>query len=163
MKANPDVSYDILIALRKIIRAIELHSKKLERTYGLTVPQLLLLKEIGNGREVSASRLAEAMSMSKATVTTIIDRMEAHGFVHRKRSKSDKRFVFVQATDKALKILEENPSILQENFVKKLEALEAWEKTLILSSIQRISAMMKADQIEAHPVLASGPVHDNAH
>ncbi|HBH89889.1 MAG TPA: transcriptional regulator, partial [Hyphomonadaceae bacterium] len=39
-------SNDVLIALRQITRAIDLHSKKMVREIGLTSPQLLVMKEI---------------------------------------------------------------------------------------------------------------------
>ena len=34
---------ELLIALRKVIRAIDLHSKHLSKTSGLTSPQLLIM------------------------------------------------------------------------------------------------------------------------
>jgi len=156
MDAERDVGYQIIIALRRVIRAIEIHSKRLEREFGLTVPQLLILKEIGARRNVPASRLAEVLSMSQATITTIIDRLEQHGFIERIRSTKDKRVIFVCPTDRAMEVLNRNPSVLQEHFIEKLGTLEEWEKTLILSSIQRISAMMNAETIKATPVLVSG-------
>src|SRR3546814_14643081 len=48
-----DASRDVLTALRRIIRATDLHSKQLAREVGLTTPQAVLLQEIGSasGRE----------------------------------------------------------------------------------------------------------------
>jgi hypothetical protein len=37
---------EVLVTIRQIIRRIDLYSKKLEHVYGLTGPQLLLLKEL---------------------------------------------------------------------------------------------------------------------
>ena len=62
MDSENDAGYQIIIAIRRIIRAIEIHSKRLEREFGLTVPQLLILKEIGlwfaglKGRQFEAGR-----------------------------------------------------------------------------------------------------------
>jgi hypothetical protein len=39
-------SNDVLIAVRKIIRATDLHSRHLARTAGLTTPQLMVLQAI---------------------------------------------------------------------------------------------------------------------
>ncbi len=159
MEIEHDTSYQIFIAIRRIIRAIEIHSKRLERDFGLTVPQLLILKEIGARRNVSASQLAEVLSTSQATVTAIIDRLEQHGFVERIRSTVDKRVVFVCSTSRTMDVLSRNPSVLQEHFVERLDELEEWEKTLILSSIQRIAAMMKAEELKVTPFLDTDSNH----
>lgn len=69
----------VLIALRQIIRAIDLHSKKLERESGLTGPQLLIMQIIHEEGPVTSSVLARSVSLSQATVTTILDRLEKKG------------------------------------------------------------------------------------
>ena len=42
---------EVLVALRQIIRAIDMHSKRLIKEAGLTSPQLLLLKGINDSQE----------------------------------------------------------------------------------------------------------------
>ncbi len=41
-----DLSDSVLSTLRQIIRAIDLQSRQLAKKYGLTGPQLIILKEI---------------------------------------------------------------------------------------------------------------------
>ena len=64
---------EVLISLRRVIRATDLHSKYLAKTTGLTSPQLLLLKTVRSKGEVTIGELANDMSLSQATVTTILD------------------------------------------------------------------------------------------
>ena len=85
--------YDVLIALRQITRAIDVHSKKMVREIGLTSPQLLVLKEIEQNPTIKASTIAKEVHLSQATVTTIIDRLQKAGLIVRARSDSDKRVV----------------------------------------------------------------------
>ena len=42
---------ELLVSLRKVIRAIDLYSKKLSKESGLTSPQLIVLKEIDKHEE----------------------------------------------------------------------------------------------------------------
>ena len=72
-----DISEEVLITLRKIIRAIDIHSRYLVKQYGLTGPQLLVLKEILRLKETHISVIAERISLSQPTVTDILDRLEA--------------------------------------------------------------------------------------
>jgi hypothetical protein len=55
-------------------------------------------------------------------------------------------------------LLAQAPTPLQERFIQRFQALEVWEQTLLLSSLQRISAMMNADEIDAAPVLSVRPL-----
>lgn len=151
MNMRGDISYDVLVTLRQIIRAIDMHSKQLVKKYGLTGPQLMVLKEIMADEDINIGRVAKKVSLSQATVTNIIDRLETRGMVTRERSHRDKRRVIVRVTEKSEKLLETNPSVLQEDFVQEFKKLEEWEQNLILSSIQRIARMMNAEDIEITP------------
>ncbi len=153
-----DMSHEVLINLRKIIRATELYSRKLVKKHGLTGPQLLLLKELSIEGEMTTGDLADRACLSRATVTSILDRLEAKSLVKRTRSSQDKRRVLVELTDLGKDNLSKSPSLLQEQFVPEFNKLEGWEKTFILGSIQRIASMMEAEDIKVQPVLLSGPL-----
>ncbi|WP_218188142.1 hypothetical protein [Desulfosarcina cetonica] len=43
--SRTDISDDVLIALRRLIRAIDLHSRYLSKHFGLTGPQLIILRD----------------------------------------------------------------------------------------------------------------------
>lgn len=142
-----EASAYVLSTLRKIIRAIDIHSRQLSKQYGLTGPQLVVISEIGQSGPMTIGELARRVSLSQATVTTILDRLEAKALANRVRGSEDKRRVYVDITEKARSILETHPNFLQEGFVKRFNALEDWEQTLILSSIQRIAAMMNTSSL----------------
>ena len=61
---------EVLVALRRIIRATDLHSKYLAKNTGLTAPQMLLLQTLRTKGEDTVGGLAKEMSLSQATVTT---------------------------------------------------------------------------------------------
>jgi len=153
-----DLSDSVLSTLRQIIRAIDLQSKKLTKKFGLTGPQLIILKEIYNSPNLPISEIAKNVSLSQATVTTILDRLCQQGFSIRQRSELDKRKVNISLTDKSIEILKNKPSILQDEFSAEFDKLQDWEKNMLLSSLQRLAGMMNATKIESHPVLVSGPI-----
>lgn len=151
-------SVRVMAALRRIIRAIDLHSRSLVLRYGLTGPQLVVLKELveAGGRPVSG--LAHAVNLSQATVTGILDRLERKGMVERVRSSQDKRKVIVSSTAEAERVLAGAPPLLQEHFIAAFGELADWEQTQILSSLQRIVSLMEAGDVEAGPILTTGPL-----
>jgi DNA-binding MarR family transcriptional regulator len=149
-------SDQVLIALRRVIRATDLHSKHLSKTSGLTAPQILLLQTIHNKGQVTVGELANEISLSQATVTTIIDRLEKRELVYRERSVKDKRKVHAFLTELGKITIEKAPTPLQEQFVTQFEALKSWEQMMIISSLQRVAQMMDATNIDASPVLDVG-------
>ncbi|MBJ6136877.1 MarR family winged helix-turn-helix transcriptional regulator [Marinobacter litoralis] len=152
-------SYEqVLVALRRVIRATDLHSKRLSKHAGLTGPQLLIMRTIRDLGEVTIGTIAENVSLSQATVTTILDRLELRKLVYRVRSTKDKRKVHAHLTEEGADLLARAPNPLQEDFIEKFQNLAEWEQTMILSSLQRVAHMMDADDIDASPVLTVGSV-----
>jgi len=158
MRTETDHCEQVLMALRRITRAIDLHSRRLVQSHGLTGPQTLLLKSLLDGGETSVGALAQRISLSQATVTDILNRLEKRGLVQRVRSEVDRRRVDVKATEACDRLLKNSPPLLQEQFAERFSALEEWEQTLMLSTLQRIATMMDARDLAVSPVLTSGPV-----
>lgn len=144
---------ELLIALRKVIRAIDLHSKHLSKTSGLTSPQLLIMLEIEKAAGVNSSQVAKCVNLSPATVTNILDRLENKGLVSRIRDTQDKRKIGLFLTNDGKALLLKAPQALQEHFIEKFSNLARWEQSQLLSSMERLSEMMNADEIDAAPLL----------
>ncbi|OUR63228.1 MarR family transcriptional regulator [Colwellia sp. 39_35_sub15_T18] len=144
---------ELLIALRKIIRAIDLHSKHLSKTSGLTSPQLLIMLEIDKASGVNSSQVAKNVNLSAATVTNILDRLESKGLVSRVRNTQDKRKVSLFLTENGKALLLNAPQALQEHFIENFANLAQWEQSQLLSSMERLAEMMNANEIDAAPLL----------
>ena len=158
-KSSPNgaaVCDQVIFALRKIIRSIDLHSRTLVKRIGLTGPQLIVLREIDKRMETSAGELAQAVSLGQATITGILERLENRNLIVRQRSESDRRKVRLQATPAGKALLADTPPLMQESFVEALNELEDWEKSMILASLQRLVALMAARRIDAAAMLTTG-------
>ncbi len=144
---------DVLISLRRIIRAIDMRSRRLMQNSGFTGPQLLVLQALGVHKEMSAGELAREVNLSQGTVTSILDRLEKRELIQRIRSHTDRRKVFVTLTEEGKTQLASAPTLLQERFIQRFEELKDWEQHQILASLQRLAEMMDAQDIDAAPVL----------
>ena len=144
---------ELLISLRKVIRAIDLHSKQLSKTSGLTSPQLLIMLEIDRVSGVNSSQVAKVVNLSAATVTNILDRLENKGLISRVRDTKDKRKVGLYLTDNGKTLLDSAPQPLQQHFIENFSNLAQWEQSQLLSSIERLADMMNANEIDAAPLL----------
>ncbi|SJL84576.1 MarR family winged helix-turn-helix transcriptional regulator [Vibrio palustris] len=145
----------VLLSIRQIIRAIDLRSKKLNKEFGLTSPQLLLMRTIKHSPKLTIRQLSKDTNMSQATATSILDRLESRELVQRERDTADKRKVHVLITAKGDAVLNQAPKLLNEDFVEKFKQLDPWEQTLILSSLQRVSEMMNAPEVTPDNLILS--------
>ena len=78
--------------------------------------------------------------------------------IKRVRSTVDRRKVLVSPTAAAEAALADAPPLLQEHFTSSFSELPDWQQNQILSSLQRIVALMEAGHVEAGPILTTGPL-----
>lgn len=144
---------DVLVALRRIIRATDIQSKRIAKSSGLTIPQVMVLRSIGSLGDVTVKRLSAEVSLSQATVTTILNRLEARGLVVRVRSTTDKRIVNARLLPAGEAILESVPALLHEQFIDRFDKLPLNEQEALVDTLAKLAQMMDAESIEAAPML----------
>lgn len=152
---------DSLIALRRILRATTLYERDLAQAAGVTPAQLRVLQILHGrpGGSTTPKALATQMGVAQATVTAIIDKLEATGQVARRQSEIDRRQTNVVISDKGRQVVKNAPDALQQRFARAFEQMQEWEQTQLVSSLQRVAAMLDAEDIDASPVLTAGEIH----
>lgn len=100
-KGDVDAIVETLIYLYTESRRL---TKGMASQFGLTGPQLTVIKLLESLGDLSLSSLSGRIKAQNSTVTGIIDRMEREGLVRRERSSSDRRVVFIRLTDKGQKL-----------------------------------------------------------
>lgn len=156
--SDQDIADDVLRAIRRIVRRIAEHSKYLAREAGLTLPQLVCLKAIGEQEEdeVTVGMVADQVQLSAATVSRIVDRLERAGLVLRERRARDRRKVCLSLTPSGLERFQTLPRPLQDRFIDRLHGLALREQQELLAALHRVVEMMEAEELDAAPMLAPG-------
>lgn len=141
---NPslNLSDEIVVTLRRIIRAFDLHSRSLVQTHGLTGPQAAMLKGLALG-PLSAGELAARINLSQGTVTDLLIRLESRELLRRVRDEGDKRRVIVTITDKGRGLIQASVPLMQARFAESFASLADWEQAQMLASLQRLAHMMQ--------------------
>ena len=153
------VAEEMLVAIRKIVQTVTIHSKQLYRETGLTIPQLLCLKQIAAGKnEITPAELSRRVQLSPATVTGILDRLERDGWVKRERHTSDRRKICLLVTPKTEAKLENLPPLLQDKFVARVLNLPQKERTQLVNALKQVVDLMEASSLDASPILTFGDV-----
>src|SRR5437660_11744464 len=109
-KGLSTAEYQALAELRYRIRKFLREGDTVASAAGLE-PQhyllLLMIRGIPDGQEATVSNLAERLVLKHHSVVELIDRMEAHGYVRRSRSRDDRRRVLVTLLPRGEKLLEQ--------------------------------------------------------
>lgn len=148
----------VLVSLRQIIRATDLHSRRLSMVSGLTTAQIVALQAIRDLGEVTSGKLASQMSLSLSTATTILDRLERRGLIERYRSNADRRVVHARLTGEGRKVLRRAPPLLHDRFLERFSKLGAADQDRVVDTLCEVAEMMGADDLDAAPVLEVGPL-----
>ncbi|MDD4050570.1 MAG: MarR family transcriptional regulator [candidate division Zixibacteria bacterium] len=150
---NGAYNLHILRSLRRIVRAIDLYSRELKASCGLTVPQLVCLSAIVREKQITAVALSLQVNLSPSTLVGILDRLEKGKLIRRVRSVEDRRQVIINATDAGKNAVRKAPSPLQENLAMGLGSLPANEQATIAQSLDKVVEFMEAHEIKVAPLL----------
>jgi len=145
-----------LIALRRILRATDLFGRELKKLSGVSAAQFRVLQIVGERGNATATEISSQMRVSQATITAVVDKLVRDGMVQREKSERDRRQINIQLTERGKRTLIEAPDPLQQRFVRKFESMEDWEQAMMVSCLERVAAMLDADDIDASPVLDTG-------
>ncbi|MDF7807215.1 MarR family transcriptional regulator [Pontiellaceae bacterium B12219] len=139
----------VLKSLRRIIRSVDIHSKKLNHEYNITAPQMICLYSLQKHGVMTQSDLAKDVDLGMSTVNGIIDRLEAKSWIRRERDAKDRRKVFLELTESGVMQANEAPALLQDQLSNALQALPELEQAAIALSLERIVELMGAGHLEA--------------
>ena len=142
----------VLAAIRRIVHAVDRHSKTVEKASGLTLPQLVVLAAIRAQGQVTSARLSAAVSLSPATVTVILDKLEARGLIERYRNLEDRRVVHSRLTHAGAEVLARSPRFLHERFVQGFAGLPAARQEAMLRALEEVAELMGAPEVPAASV-----------
>ncbi len=154
---------DILIKVRKIVRSINLESKKIEKEYGVSIPQALCLHFLRNSENYQAGQgeIRRFLNLNASTTSGIISRLESKGLVARLPKSGDKRVVTIALTSKGDSIVEQIPSLLHEKLHEKLDKLDESIVLNIHESLDLLIDILEIDYVDAVPVISSDESLEN--
>lgn len=136
-------SKSIILALRKIMQQMDYHSRRLNKCYGLTVPQIVCLYEIYENGRMTISALSKKIYLSMSTIVGVIDRLEEKQFVHRTRDIQDRRIIYIDITEKGKEFVSAAPYLLHNRLNDNLQVLTVEEQIVLANSINLLVDLLR--------------------
>ncbi|MDD2437356.1 MAG: MarR family transcriptional regulator [Massilibacteroides sp.] len=146
---------EILIKIRKIVRSIDIESKKIQKEYGVSIPQVLCLHFLHGSPNYQSTQgeIRTFLNLNSSTVSGIIDRLEKKGLVARLPRSGDKRIMNIALTSAGDKLLNTIPSLLHEQLSEKLQLLERDEVIKVQEGLDILVRLLNIEQIDASPLI----------
>lgn len=149
-------SRDILTRIRRIVRAINLESKKVLRDHGVSIPQVLCLGflEGRDGKQATLKEVAGFLNLNSSTASGLVDRLEQKGLAVRLPKRGDRRTTLVALTSRGEKVLRDTPPLLQHRLTNLLGQVSEQEVARITEALDHLILLLGISEVEASPVLA---------
>ena len=96
--ATIGIDGQLCFALYSASRAMTAAYRPILADMNLTYPQYLVLLVLWEDEHVTVGRLGERLQLDSGTLSPLLKRLEANGFVRRERSRDDERLVEVTLT-----------------------------------------------------------------
>ncbi|MCW3806144.1 MarR family winged helix-turn-helix transcriptional regulator [Plebeiibacterium marinum] len=146
---------EILIKIRKIVRSVDIESKKIQKEYGVSIPQVLCLGFLRDAAnyQLTQGEIKKLLNLNSSTVSGIINRLETKGLLARLPKTGDKRVVNITLTSAGDNLLNSIPSLLHEQLSNKLEKLDARKLKEVETSLNTLIELLDIEQVEASPLI----------
>jgi DNA-binding MarR family transcriptional regulator len=122
---------------------LERVSKRMEASHGLTIAQRMTLLLIGRQPDASAAQLAALMHVHAGTMSGILKRLEAGGFIARSGHESDARRHVLTVTPRGLKANRERRGTFENTIRELLAASPASEIAATERVLTRLAALLR--------------------
>ena len=133
-----EIDLKILIALHRVVNAVDSKTAKLVKAYGLSLGQFAVLEALYHKGEMTVGQVQEKILSSTGTMTVIIKNLEKRQFISHKEDENDKRKRLLYITDKGRdiisKVFPKNKEIIIEYF-KNMEIDEKKEFLRLMKSL----------------------------
>ncbi|TCD48706.1 MarR family transcriptional regulator [Chlorobium sp. N1] len=126
-------------ALRRITRALDVHSRRLYREWKITSPQFLCLQALEKESVRTLSQLAAELHLGASTVNGILDRLEARGLVSRSRSQEDQRKVLLSVTPEGQALVDSVPELMRDSYARALGRMSLDEQEQLSRLLGRLA------------------------
>ncbi|HVY46619.1 MAG TPA: MarR family winged helix-turn-helix transcriptional regulator [Minicystis sp.] len=142
--ARPEIA-TALDALRRIVRALRLSSRALEKELGVSGAQLFVLQKLADGPAPSIGALAARTVTDQSSVSVVVSRLVDKRLVSRSPSKTDARRAEIALTPKGRALLRRAPPPAQTRLVEALSRLDARDAAGLAHGLGRLVAEMGAE------------------
>jgi DNA-binding MarR family transcriptional regulator len=144
------ITVDVLIKIRQIMRSINQESKRIEKEFGVSIPQVLCLKYLKTSPNFQTTQndLRVFLNLNASSVHGIIERLERKGLIARLPKMGDKRKVQLSLTSKGDKLIHGIPPTLHDRLAKNLKKHDQATIAQLQNHLHLLSQLMEIEYVD---------------
>lgn len=135
--------------LRVVYRAMQDHSRQIEKAFGVSAAQLAALWALSEQPGARVSGLSQTLALHQSTTSNMLDKLEKKGLVERHRGGPDQRVVQVFISAAGQQVLQRAPRPGQDAISAALTRLPNTELLQLQRSLMALIARMDSADREA--------------
>jgi MarR family transcriptional regulator, organic hydroperoxide resistance regulator len=129
----------------ELVHALDVRSKRMAQTIGVTGPQRLVIRIVGQKPSQTASEIAQMLGKHPSTLTGVLARLEARGLLEREIDQEDRRRARFTLTTAGKKVDRERRGTVEAATRRALTRLDAPAVTTLLSGIAVLVEELERD------------------
>lgn len=141
-----------------MIRSVNLESKRIQKEYGISIPQYLCLNFLNSQPDfrATAKEIGIHLNLNASTVSGIVSRLEKKGYLAKLPNQTDKRSAYIYLTAIGEKTIHAIPDLLHEKLTNKLKSLSTEELEKLQGAMQLLVEFMEVENVDASPLITPG-------
>lgn len=155
--ASPDARR-VLNSLRQIVRSLRISSRDAEQRVGLSGAQLFVLHCLARHSPCSVNELAARTATDQSSVSVVVSRLVARGYVTRATSPVDRRRVELSLSASGRTLLTSAPEAVQDRLLAALSSLERSELAQLSRLLGKLVELADVSGETASLFFEDGPV-----
>ncbi len=133
---------EIIHSIRRIVQAGEHYSKELEKSIGVSTPQLACLYVLRQQGPLPLSQIAKQIMVNSSTVTGIIDRLEKKDLVTRIRDPRDRRMITIQLTRSGATLAAQAPPLIPSSIMQGKSVLSDEDFNKVVFGLNKLAGLL---------------------
>jgi MarR family transcriptional regulator, 2-MHQ and catechol-resistance regulon repressor len=142
-----DIRHETVLNIVRTANIISLKGESLFRRFGLTEAQFNVLFALKyKEHEWTQSDLGKRLVVTRASVTSVLDKLEEKGLVVRKAVPQNRRIYHVNLTPKGLSLVNEVEPVYRKRIHEALAAYSDTECRTLINALEHIRAKAKEQE-----------------
>lgn len=139
---NEQAIKDLVWGIRRLVKAVHVDTDKISKRYGLTGPQIAILRILDHRGPMSSADLSRKLFVTPSNITGIIDRLEKKELVERIRKPRDRRVALITLTEKGTDLSKTLPDPIENRLIAELADIDPGEVADLREAMQKILKLM---------------------
>ena len=135
-------SFEIIMMIKEIYSLMNNHIGLGMKVSGLTNQQVMIIKILAHQKEITLTGLCKELSLTKATVSGIIKRLEEAGYIEKAKKESDRRSTYITLSDKGKTFAYSFKKDMDDSFCNVFQKLSIEELDQIKHALELLISKM---------------------